>query len=387
MHKIMLSKEKAALTIKGHPWVFMGSLVDKIKIPQGELCEFYAGAEFVGIGYYDNRTNIAGRILSRHRETINEEFFVRCFARLREQKTAYTKDTNAYRLINGESDDLPGLIVDNYNGTLVAQFHTVGMEKLREYIIHALIKVFSPRALYEKNVKQYGEGVRREQNFSGVHYGEFSPEVQIVENGFKFLVNIQEGQKTGFFLDQRQNRKTVLDFTQDKKVLNCFSYTGGFSVYAASNAQFVDSVDISRGALDYAEKNFQINGFAGERHHFIKQDVFEYLKNIEQNQYDLIILDPPSLANNLKQVPQALKAYTTLNSKALEKLPSGGILVSSSCTAKIDDTAFLSMLSQSAQNASCRLKVLFSSVQPPDHAFSLSFPEGRYLKFYVLWKE
>ncbi len=299
----------------------------------------------------------------------------------------FVHNTNAFRLIYGESDGIPGLIVDNYNNILVVQFHTPGIYNLNKFIVSALKEVFSPQCIYEKKVKLFGKGSGKEGAKSIDLFGKSTKEVQIEENGFKFLVNIHEGQKTGFFLDQRMNRKAILDYCKGRKVLNCFSYTGGFSVYAASTAKSVASVDISKGAVDYAKKNFQLNGFTSSKHEFIKKDVFEYLKTLKNGQYDMIILDPPSMANNAKQIPQAIKAYTTLNSKALEKLPSNGILVSSSCTAKIDDKTFLQMLKKSAQNTKSQVKLLYSAVQPADHAHNLSFPEGRYLKFYVLLKE
>ena len=200
-------------------------------------------------------------------------------------------------------------------------------------------------------------------------------------------MNVARGQKTGFYLDQRENRKSIVPCCAGKNVLNCFSYTGGFSVYAASVARAVTSVDASADALEYAKKNFRLNGFDPARHEFVVHDVFEYFRNVAFGQFDVIILDPPSFAKKRGQVKQAIKAYTTINSKALEKLRPGGVLVTASCTTHIDELTFLKILHQSSVNARSQAKVLRSATQPFDHPYHLSFPEGRYLKFFILVKD
>jgi 23S rRNA (cytosine1962-C5)-methyltransferase len=211
-------------------------------------------------------------------------------------------------------------------------------------------------------------------------------EVEILEQGLKFLVHVKEGQKTGFFLDQRENRQAITRYCKGRSVANCFSYTGGFSVYAAATAKRVVSVDISKPATEYCRRNFALNGLPAAEGDFLAQDVFDFLKAMEPGSFDFIILDPPSFAKNKKQLTNAIKAYTTINSKALEKLPDGGILVSSSCTSHVDQGTFIKILHQSSVNARCQLKVLESREQPQDHPYHLSFPEGRYLKFFIMQK-
>lgn len=381
-------KEKVIKSIKsGHPWCFSGG-IQKVEdgILDGDLCEVYSNKEFLGIGYFNSKSDIRIRILSRVRETINTDFFIKRFKVLKEHKESYISNTNAYRLVFGESDNLPGLIVDIYNNVAILQIHTNGIEKLKNNIKEALIKVLNPLMIYEKSDIRVRMNEGLPQQAHSLLYGNMIEDVEIIENNFKFIINVIKGQKTGFFLDQRMNRLSLIQYTKDKTVLNCFSYTGGFSVYAQFNAKSVTSVDISKEAMEYAKKNFMLNNFKVEENKFIVSDVFDYLKKIRNYEYDLIILDPPSFAKNKKQVKNAIKAYTTINSKALEKLPDYGILVTSSCTTHINELTFIKILHQSSVNTNCQLKVLESRIQPLDHPYNLNFPEGRYLKFFILQK-
>lgn len=387
MKKAFLKDKVIKSIISGHPWCFSGGIqrVDDGMI-DGDLCEVYSNKGFLGIGYFNSKSDIRIRILTRIKQAINTDFFVNRFAVLKEHKESYLNNTNAYRLVFGESDNLPGLIIDIYNNVAIIQIHTSGIDKLKKYITEALIKVLNPVMIYEKcDIKvRENEGLAKESHF--LLYGRLIENVEIIENNLKFIINVIKGQKTGFFLDQRLNRLSLIQYTKDKKVLNCFSYTGGFSVYAATNAKSVISVDISKDAIEYAKKNFLLNNFKVEEKMFIASDVFDYLKIIKNNEYDLIILDPPSFAKNRKQIKNAIKAYTTINSKALEKLPDYGILVSSSCTTHINELTFIKILHQSSLNTNCQLKVLESRIQPMDHPYNLNFPEGRYLKYFILQK-
>jgi len=266
------------------------------------------------------------------------------------------------------------------------QIHTAGMDRLKDIIVQALVDVCNPRTIYERSdlASRKQEGLPQEQ--SGLLYGENIEETDINENGFVFRVNMQKGQKTGFFLDQRENRNALIRYTEGLRVLNCFSYTGGFSVYSASNAKYVASVDISAKAIEGAKTNFALNGYNPQSYGFIARDVFDVLTELNKGEYDLIILDPPSFAKNRTQLQNAIKAYITINSKALEKLEDNGILVSSSCTTHVDEITFIKILHQSALNAHCQVKVIESRCQPADHPYNLVYPEGRYLKFFVLLK-
>jgi 23S rRNA (cytosine1962-C5)-methyltransferase len=371
----------------GHPWIFSGALAQKPKIPDGSLVRIMSNRQFVGVGYYNSRTDIAVRILSLRDEVIDARFFTERFRTLRHRKEEWLPTrTNAYRAVFGEADGIPGLVVDKYNDVLVAQFHTLGMNSLKSMVVEALVKAFNPGTIIERS----DVGVRKMEGLEdqpiGVLYGKDISEVEIEEQGRKFLVHVIEGQKTGFFLDQRENRQAITRYCKGRNVVNCFSYTGGFSVYAASTAKRVVSVDISKPATEYCRRNFKLNNLPASEDDFLALDVFDFLKAMEPGAFDFIILDPPSFAKNRKQLPNAIKAYTTINSKALEKLPDGGILVSSSCTSHVDPGTFVKILNQAAINTRCTLKVLESREQPFDHPYNLAFPEGRYLKFFILQK-
>ncbi|MFH0925854.1 MAG: class I SAM-dependent rRNA methyltransferase [bacterium] len=388
---IIIVKNERVKNIKaGHPWIFSKGVKQvPSKIDNGDVCKIYNEKNhFLAVGYYNGLSDIRVRILGLQDEEINKSFFKKRIQTLRTTKEEFLPpNTDSYRVVFGESDLLPGLIVDKYKDVLVIQLHTMGMDRQREVIVEALKEVFHPLTIYERS----DVGVRQREGLKTqpkqLLFGKDMEDVQIKENGVNFLVNFKEGQKTGFFLDQRENRNLLRRFCRGRRVLNCFAYTGGFSVYAAmGGARKVTTLDISEKAIECAKKNFEINKLRSNDYQFLKGDVFEYLKEIKHEEYDLIILDPPSFAKRKEQIKNAIKAYTTINSKALEKLPSNGILVSSSCTTHIDEQTFIKILHQSSVNTGCTLKVLAGAMQPFDHPYNLSFPEGRYLKFFVLQK-
>jgi 23S rRNA (cytosine1962-C5)-methyltransferase len=384
---VQIRSERVRNVLAGHPWIFSGALAATPKIPDGTVVRIMAGSQFIGTGYYNSRTDIAVRLLSLRDEAIDAGFFAETFRRIRKRKEEWLPPrTNAYRAVFAESDGLPGLVVDKYDQTLVAQFHTLGMDRLKPLVVEGLIKAFGPRTIVERSDVAVRAMEGMEDKPIGILHGPEAKEVEIEENGFKFLVHVIEGQKTGFFLDQRENRQALVRYAKGRTLANCFSYTGGFSVYAASVAKRVVSVDISKPATEYCRRNFRLNGHAVNEEDFLAQDVFDFLKDLKAGEFDMIILDPPSFAKNKKQLANAIKAYTTINSKALEKLPDGGILVSSSCTSHVDQDTFIKILHQSSVNTRCALKVLESREQPFDHPYHLSFPEGRYLKYFVLQK-
>ncbi|MBN2547094.1 MAG: class I SAM-dependent rRNA methyltransferase [Spirochaetes bacterium] len=387
LKKITIKKNVLKNIIAGHPWCFSGAL-EKIDagLKNGDLCEIYSNDQFLGIGYFNSNTNIAVRVLTRKKQAINTHFFIERLKSLKTQKEKYLNNTNAYRLCFGESDNLPGLVIDIYHNVIIIQIHTLGMDKLKQFIIDALVSIYDAEMIYEKSALSVRtqEGLEKETN--KLLFGKQLNEVDIIENGFKFRVNVVMGQKTGFFLDQRENRLALMKYTKNRNVLNCFCYTGGFSVYSAVNAKSVTSVDISKPAIEQVKINFKLNNLDSSQNKFFTADVFDYLKSLEKGDYDLIILDPPSFAKNKKQLANAIKAYTTINSKALEKLNDHDILVSSSCTTHVDETTFIKILNQCAINTKCQLKVLESKIQPHDHPYNISYPEGRYLKFFILQK-
>jgi 23S rRNA (cytosine1962-C5)-methyltransferase len=384
---LQIKPERVKSIMAGHPWIFSGALAQKPRMAPGSLVRVQCGSQFLGIGYYNDKTDIAVRMLTLRDEPINPGFFADRFRLLRKRKEEWLPArTNAYRAVFAEGDGFPGLVVDKYDRTLVTQFHTLGMDLLKPMVVEGLVKAFGPAAIVERSdvANRAHEGL--EDKPVGMLHGADVSEVEILEQGLKFLVHVKEGQKTGFFLDQRENRQAITRYCKGRSVANCFSYTGGFSVYAAATAKRVVSVDISKPATEYCRRNFALNGLPAAEGDFLAQDVFDFLKAMEPGSFDFIILDPPSFAKNKKQLTNAIKAYTTINSKALEKLPDGGILVSSSCTSHVDQGTFIKILHQSSVNARCQLKVLESREQPQDHPYHLSFPEGRYLKFFIMQK-
>jgi len=378
--------------LQGHPWIF-SQAIDRYddKLQLGDLCAIHDSAKnFLAIGFFNPNTDIAVRVVTRKAQVLDAKFFQQRLADLKEQKEEFLPaDTDSYRLVFAESDNLPGLIIDKYANTLVLQFHILGMERFRNEIVETLKNIFPEIGCIYLKPSRNVSGLEGElQRSAEVLYGTLPEDLVISENGLSFKVDLLTGQKTGFFLDQRQNREAITLYTKGRKVLNCFSYTGSFSVYAATkgSAKFVCSVDVSEPAIRLAEENFAINKLDANEHKFLVQDVFDHLNEIKPSEYDLIIIDPPSMARKRNQVKQAIKAYTSLNTKALNKLPENGILVTSSCTTHIDELTFIKIIHQSAVNAGCQLKVLHSATQPHDHPYNLSFPEGKYLKFYILQK-
>jgi len=293
--------------------------------------------------------------------------------------------TNVYRLCHGEGDGLPGLIIDIYHQVAVIQAHTVGMYESRMQIMEALLQVMGSRitAVYDKS----GESLAKSGEAKTVNsylFGNKTTDV-VKEHGFLFSVDWEEGQKTGFFIDQRDNRDLLRKYTHGKKVLNTFAYTGGFSVYAMQNAMMVDSVDSSQKAMDAAGKNMELNGFA-ENHRCFTSDVLDFIRSAKED-YDVVILDPPAFAKHLSNVDRATVGYRNLNHETIRRIKPGGILFTFSCSQAIDKTLFGKIIFMAAAQAKRNVKILHRLSQPADHPVSIYHPEGEYLKGLVLFVE
>ncbi len=355
------------------------------EVPDGSVCEIHSSkGEFLALGYFNKRSSIIGRILSFSKGSPEE--IVRGLVRkaIAARKGFFSEAvTNAYRLINGEGDGLPGLIVDKYRDVVVVQCGTLGMELLKPVVIDELGKILSPRAIYEKSKlpSRKEEGLEdREALLSGEDVGE----VEVVENGHKFLVSLHDSQKTGFFLDQREMRALVGTLSKGRSVLNCFSYTGGFSVYAAKGgASRTVSVDISESATTLAKENLSRNGFEGEPHKCVAADVFDFLRSSSKG-FDLIILDPPAFAKKKDHVSQAAKGYNDINRVALQNIAPGGILVTCSCSHFMEEELFQKILFSAARDAGKNVRIIHRHRQAFDHPISVYHPEGEYLKSLVL---
>jgi len=403
--RIVLKEGRERSLFYRHPWIFSGAIdtgKSELKVEDGALAGIYDhGGNFLARGYYNSKTNIAARVLSFEDVEIDAVFFERRFRQALELRRPYFEndETNAYRLVFAEGDMLPGLVVDKYCDRLVVQVHTAGMEKLMPIAVEAMVKVFAPELVYEKsNIPSRREEGLNPENIKVWHgiFGDDAGVVRILENGIEFDVDIVEGQKTGFFLDQRENRLESMPYFKGKKVLNLFCYTGGFSCYAAkAGAESITGVDASKEAIALCKKNVELNGYdAGHelkgagRHEAVVADAFEYLEAAIARgvKYDVVVVDPPAFVKSKKDLDGALKAYARVNEFALKVLAEGGVLMTSSCSGHVTQDSFKQSIFQAALRSGDDLVVLKTLGQPVDHPNRIYFPEGSYLKFLILKK-
>ncbi len=446
MTKIILKKGREESLLRFHPWVFSGAIAQIVGEPaEGDIVGVFASdGSFLAYGHYQIGS-IAVRVLSFNGENPTKPDFFRNMLskalRLRiaaglaslghpdqtndsnpdlrtdshpEQATHLhpeqathrhpgldsvpTKNpvpgsvTNCYRLVHGEGDGLPGLIIDFYDGVCVMQAHSVGMFRAKEAICNALKQIYgdSLKAVYDKSsgTAPFKAGL---DLVDGYLYKSdvFSDDEQVVqENGHEFLVNWTEGQKTGFFLDQRENRLLTEKYSKGRNVLNLFCYTGGFSVYAlGGGAVHVDSVDSSKKAIDMVSKNMSLNGFENSSHSEFCEDAMEYLAKVPEDKYDLMIVDPPAFAKHRGALSNALRAYQRLNAAAISKVAPGGIIFTFSCSQVVDKEAFALAIFSAAAQTGRSVRILDRLNQPADHAVNIYHPEGEYLKGLLLYVE
>ncbi len=366
-----------------HPWVFSGAIDqidDDFKV--GDLVKVYSSQEkFLGIGYLNPRSQIAVRMLAFEETEIGEGFFQKKIDNALELRMRFIPpETTAYRLIHSEGDFLPGLMVDRYGDYLVTQFQTAGIEQFKEVIVGILQKEIPVLGIFERDDSESREWEGLEKRV-GKLAGEEPPDfVEVTENGHSFVVDIHGGQKTGFFLDQRENRKLVGSLSRGKRVLNCFSYTGGFSIYAAKGgAVETVSVDSSEPSLNTARVNLEKNGLDLNQNQLVREDVFEYLRSSRQ-EFDLIVLDPPAFCKNKQQIQQAARGYKDINLYAMKRLAPGGLLFTASCSSHIDPSLFQKIVFAAAKDARRNVRILTKTSHPPDHPINIYHPEGEYLK-------
>ena len=389
--KIILKKGREYSIQRLHPWVFSGA----IHSTEGTLSDgcwvqvLSAKNELLGSGHYQ-RGSITVRILS-FAQLPGDNFWSAKFQKalaLRKAADLPTENTNCYRLVHGEGDGLPGLVIDYYNGIAIVQAHSVGMHTDRHKISEALVEVLGSdlKSVYYKS--QASLPGRERADFEDEYlYGMSAVPHLVLENGNKFFIDWEEGQKTGFFLDQRDNRKLLAYYAQGKKVLNTFCYSGGFSIYAlAANAASVHSVDSSEKAIALTRSNLEVNGFDLLDNPCYAEDVFEFLKD-KGDQFDLIVLDPPAFAKHRDARHQAVKGYQRLNTQAMKVIRPGGIIFTFSCSQVVDKQLFYDTVVSAAIHAGRNIKVLHHLSQAPDHPVSIFHPEGEYLKGLVLYVE
>lgn len=389
---IYLKKGKEESLNRFHPWIFSGAIhhMDD-NIEEGELVNiFTASNEFIAVGHYQIGS-IAIRVLTFSKVEISYDFWCdRLSSALKMRQNVGIADNNVnntYRLVHGEGDYLPGLVIDCYGETAVMQAHSVGMHVCREEICRALIKVMGKRikhVYYKSETTLPFKAELGQEN--GFMYGGTDNDIAI-ENGLKFHVDWLRGQKTGFFVDQRENRNLLEHYAKGKSVLNMFCYTGGFSVYAMrGQAKLVHSVDSSAKAVELTNRNIALNFPDDLRHEAFCEDAFKYLDN-NDNKYDLIILDPPAFAKHRAALRNALKGYTRLNVKGLQRIKHGGILFTFSCSQVVSKEHFRNAVFTAAAQAGRKVRILHQLHQPADHPINIYHPEGEYLKGLVLYVE
>jgi len=385
MNTVTLKAGKDKAVRNRHHWIFSGAVGSLPDFEDGDILAVEsAKGEFLGYGYFNRRCSIIGRMLSFDRTPAREAVKSNIERAATLRRSFFDERTNAFRLVNAEGDGLPGLIVDRYDDVLVLQVTTLGMEKLKPFVLEVLERVAPSRAVYEKS----GLPSRREEgltDFEGLLAGTMTPETRFLENGFPFVADIVRSQKTGFFLDQREMRRLVMSLSQECRILNCFSYTGGFTVYGLrGGASRVVSVDTSEPALDLARKNVALNGYDVGEADFVRADVFDYLRTLEE-EFDLIILDPPAFAKKRTDVVQACRGYKDLNRVALSKVPAGGLLLTFSCSHFVDEPLFRTVIFQAAAEAGRRVRLLQRHHQAFDHPLNIFHPESEYLKGFLLY--
>ena len=388
MATVILKPGREKSLLRKHPWVFSGAIASVSgKARSGETVEIKTRqGELLGHGAWSPESQIRVRMWSfEPREEIDTPFFRTRLGRAIDarKRLRLDEDTNAYRIVNAESDGLPGIVIDRYDEFIACQFLTAGAEYWKRDIVEQLAQLLPAKGIYERSdvdVRQK-EGL---QPVSGVLTGETPPDaIEIRENDCRFYVDIKHGHKTGFYLDQRENRAAIAEFAQDAEVLNCFSYTGGFGIYALkAGAKKVTNIDSSAALMELAQRNIELNQLDSKRTENITGDVFKILRQYrdENRQFDLIILDPPKFAESKDQLKRASRGYKDINLLAFKLLKPGGTLFTFSCSGLMEGNLFQKIVADAALDAGRDARMIRWLTQAADHPVALNFPEGSYLK-------
>jgi len=382
---VILHKGKDKAIRNHHHWIFSGAVKSLPDFDNGSLLPVRSSeGEFLGTAYFNMRCSIIGRMVSFDETPPLQAIEQNIDRALALRRSFFQADTNSFRLINGEGDSVPGLVVDQYNDVLVLQVSTLGMERLKPMVVEGLLKRLSPRSVYEKSnlPSRREEGLH---DWEGFLAGEPVERVEILENGLRFLVDLIHSQKTGFYLDQRENRRLVGSLANGRRVLNCFAYTGAFSVFALhGGAVSADSVETSGTALELAKENCRLNGFQAEDSHFYAADVFDFLRQHDLP-YDLVILDPPAFAKKQSEVVRACRGYKDIHRLVFQKIPPGSLVLTFSCSFFVGEALFRQVVFQAAREALRNVRILQSHHQAYDHPINVYHPESDYLKGYLLY--
>lgn len=387
MKRITLQKGKEKSLLRYHPWVFSGAIAKKENgISEGDIVEVYnSDNQYLATGHYHNSSTCV-KVFSFEQVEPDDVFWTEKIANAFDYRRSLgltgNLETTAFRMVNGEGDFLPGLIIDWYNGNVVLQFHSFGMYRLRDTFVKALLNLFGDkvRSIYDKSSSTLPE-INDFQPIDELLYGSFD-EVLVRENGVPFYIDIVNGQKTGFFIDQRENRHLVGHYSAGKDVLNLFCYSGGFSAYALKGgARSVDSVDISKKAIELTEKNIAELGVSfAEKHHAFAENVFDFLEKVPDYGYEVVVLDPPAFAKHHKVKEQGIKGYRNLNRLAMRKVAKGGFLFTFSCSQAISKDDFQTIVFSAAAIEGIPFRVVRHLEAGADHPVDIFHPEGSYLK-------
>ena len=391
---LILKKDKEKSLMRRHPWVFSGAVQSIDGSPENgdvvRICD--SRGQYLATGHYQD-SSIIVKVLDFNDSAIDKAFWKSRIESALEYRRSMgffdNPDTNVFRIVNGEGDNMPGLIADYYNGVVVLQAHSKGMHRnfgtfaeiLQNALGEQLVSVFDKSSATLPN----------SPSSDGYLWGAEPPEHEITENGVRMLINFFEGQKTGFFIDQRENRQLVGELARGHRVLNCFGYTGGFSLAALKGgAEYVETVDISKKAIELCNRNVELNFGPDARHKGTVADVLQYIQTIKQSgnlAFDFVILDPPAFAKNHRSLQQGLKGYRSINQRAMEALPSGGLLMTFSCSQAVSKDDFQTMVFTAAMNAHRSVRIVRQLPHAMDHPVSIHHPEGEYLKGLLLQVE
>ncbi len=385
--RVVLNRGAEKRVRAGHPWIFKGHFTHvPDEVPDGGLVDVVSqSGSFLGRGFFNSQSQIAIRLLSRKPVSINENFFRQRLESAFVQRRHLSGQTTGYRLVHAEADFLPGLVVDRYGDFLVLQILTLGMEHFRDTLVSLLTEMITPKGIYERSdVRQRTyEGLEERK---GPIWGDVPNALPFVENGLHFEANVATGQKTGFFLDQRDNRLLVKTLSGGKRVLDCFCYTGGFSIAAAAGgAVGVTAVDISATATAEGQRQAKANGVS-EKIDFVNANCFDLLKAYDQQgeRFDLIILDPPAFVKSKKALAGAVRGYKEINLRALKLLNPDGFLLTASCSHNLSESRFQQILFDAASDVHRHVVIRHKGFQPADHPYVLNIPETGYLKSFLL---
>lgn len=386
--RITLKKGKEKPLLQKHHWIYSGAIQSQPKDRSEKIIPVYAAdGKKLGLAALNPGRSIAAHMLAFGEESLEDALRERIFQAVRLRSSFFdSARTNAFRLIHAEGDGIPGLVVDSYNGMLVLQISHAALDPLKEKIVSLLIEMARPRGIYEKSTSflRKKEGMVEAR---GHLWGEIDPKPLILENGLAYRVDLETGQKTGWFLDQREMRALIRQISVKRRVLNVFAYSGGFSVAALKGGAFsATSVEISQRCAPLIEENLALNEIDPSRHTFFCQDAFEFLAK-EPLPYDLVILDPPAFVKKREDIAAAFRAYKEINRQAFSKMPPGSLLLTCSCSYHVDEELFQNIVFRAALEAGRNVRILSRHVQAADHPVSLFHPESAYLKSLLLYLE